>query len=277
MTVALAASAEHQRWSLDDVPWHLIRPEAMKDNDELFFLVAAASFMESTTHLYTRNLVDFFAGDSEITGWLQDHWLEEELQHGRALRRYVETAWPWFDWERVYAGFVAEFNAYCGPEILERNHSMEMVSRCTVEMGTASYYTTLRRMAPEPALAKLAQFIYQDEVRHYKHFYHYFLKLRKQDRVGRAGVTLALWRRLRMTNGDDSYIALKHVYAARHPGQPYDERVYKSLRRRARKVAYEHFPHDLSIKMLLKPLDLDPLVQSVALPVLEAVARRLVP
>ena len=277
----MSASVEmpeiHQRWTLDDIPWHLIRPEELRDKDELFFLIASASFMESTTHLYTRNLLDFFAEDEEITGWLQDHWLNEELQHGRALRKYVETAWPWFEWEKNYQAFVAEFDAYCGPDSLEQVRGLEMVSRCAVEMGTASYYTTLKRLAPEPALAKLAHCIYSDEVNHYKHFYRYYLRLKELEGIGRGSVTLALWRRLRMTNGDDSFIALKHVFNARHPDKTYDMRVYKELRRQARAVAFDHFPHDLSVKMLLKPLDLGPRAQSVAQAALEAVARRLVP
>ena len=56
-----------------------------------------ASLMESATDLYTENLVDYFAGDEEVTLWLEQYWLPEELQHGRALRRYVEAAWPQFD------------------------------------------------------------------------------------------------------------------------------------------------------------------------------------
>ena len=61
-----------------------------RPNEGFFYLIAAASLMESATDLYTRNLIDFFAGDEEITSWLEHYWLPEELQHGRALRRYVE-------------------------------------------------------------------------------------------------------------------------------------------------------------------------------------------
>jgi hypothetical protein len=34
----------------------------------------------------------------------------EILQHGRALRRYVETAWPHFDWEPAFERSVSELN-----------------------------------------------------------------------------------------------------------------------------------------------------------------------
>src|SRR5207248_1626729 len=134
-----------------------------------FYLVASASLMESATGLYTENLIDFFARDEEVTSWLKQYWLPEELQHGRALRRYVEAAWPQFDWEPAYRRFVEEFRPYCDAA-LEPVRSQEMASRCVVETGTASYYTTLSRASPDPVLSVLTRRIVSDEVRHYKYF-----------------------------------------------------------------------------------------------------------
>lgn len=265
-----------QRWSLDDIPWHAIRHDAIGQSEELFYLVASASLMESATDLYTENLIDFFAGDDEVTSWLKHHWLPEELQHGRALRRYVEAAWPGFDWEAVNQRFLEEFKPLCN-EALEPARSLEMASRCVVETGTASYYTTLSRASPDPVLTLLTRRIVEDEVRHYKHFYRYFRKYRDAEHSSRAAVLPALWRRLRMTGGDDSFVTLKHVYGARHPGARYDMRVYRELRRRGRDLVRQHFPHEMSIRMLLKPLGLGPRTQRVALPIIVALARRLVP
>src|SRR5262249_47557537 len=151
----------------------------------------------------------------------RDYWLPEELQHGRALRRYVEVAWPEFDWQPAHASFIEEFRPFC-QIALEPARCLEMASRCVVETGTASFYRTLSRAAPEPVLSTLPRHIADDEVRHYKHFYRFFRKYQDHDTPRRAAVIPALWRRLRMTGGDDSYIVLKHVYAARHPGRSYD-------------------------------------------------------
>src|SRR5262245_56500169 len=101
--------AARRHWSLDDIPWHAIRHDTMTRNQGFFYLIASASLMESATDLYTQNLIDFFAGDKEVTSWLEHYWLPEELQHGRALRRYVEVAWPDFHWEPAYRRFVEEF------------------------------------------------------------------------------------------------------------------------------------------------------------------------
>ena len=93
----------------------------------------------------------------------------------------------------------------------------------------------------------------------------------------RAAVVPALWRRLRMSGGDDSFIVLKHVYTARHPGDSFDLGVYRNLRRECGELVRAHFPHEMSVRMLLKPLGLGPRTQRAALPLAVALARRLVP
>ena len=265
-----------RHWSLDDIPWQAIRHDALAANQAFFYLVAAASLMESATDLYTENLIDFFTGDQEVTSWLEQEWLPEELQHGRALRRYVETAWPEFDWEHAFERFVEEFRPFCNAA-LEASRTLEMASRCVVETGTASYYTTLSRASPDPVLAMLARRIAEDEVRHYKHFFRFFRSYRDAERPSRAAVVPALWRRLRMSGGDDSFIVLKHVYNARDSVRPFDHRVCRGLRREGRHLVRGHFPHEMSVRMLLKPLALGPRTQRMALPIAVALARRLVP
>jgi hypothetical protein len=265
------------RWTLDSIDWAALSGESVTGNDALFYLIAAASFVEATTHLYTRNLIDYFADDAEITEWLRVHWLPEELQHGRALRRYVELAWPDFDWEAAYAAFLPEYAAQCAEDGVEPTRTREMASRCVVEMGTASYYRTLSRMTDDPVLTQLARHIADDEVNHYKHFLRYQKKYQAHEGQRRGGIARALWNRLRMIDGADSRIAVKHIYRARYPGQPFDERIFRQLRRGSRRLIQRYFPHRMCIQMLLKPLGLGPRAHRVALPVFEAVARRVVP
>jgi rubrerythrin len=272
--------AEHpparRHWALDDIPWRAIRRDAVDRNEALFYMLAAASLMESATDLYTANLIEYFAGDDEITSWLKDCWLPEELQHGRALRRYVETAWPDFPWDQVREDFIEEFRPFCD-EALEEARALEMASRCVVETGTASFYTCLSRASPDPVLALLTRRIAEDEVRHYKHFYRFFRKYREIERPGRAAVAPALWRRLRMTGGEDRLVVLKHVHAAHRPGAPLDARSYRRVHRRCRALMRPHFPVEMSVRMLLKPLALGPRTQRVTVPLLAALARCGVP
>ena len=270
------AAVARRHWTLDDIPWRLIRRDAVAQTEGFFYLVAAASLMESATDLYTENLIEYFADDEEVTSWLEKYWLPEELQHGEALRRYVQIAWPEFDWEPARRRFVEEFRPFCDTA-LELTRSLEMASRCVVETGTASYYRTLSRASPEPVLAMLTRRISEDEVRHYKHFYRYFRKYRDVEAPRRAAILPALWRRLKMTGGDDSFIVLKHVHAAHHPGELFDIGVYRRVRRECRQLVRNHFPHQMSVQMLLKPLGLGPRTQRLTLPVATAVARRVVP
>ena len=275
-TIATADPAP-PRWSLDSIDWAALRRDAVVDNEATFYLVAAASFVEATTDLYTRNLLNYFAEDDEITEWLRTHWLPEELQHGRALRRYVQLAWPDFDWDGVYAQFQPEFAAQCAEDGLEPTRSREMASRCIVEMGTAGYYRTLSLMTGDPVLSALTRHIADDEVSHYKHFYRYLKKYQAQEGQHRSDIARAMWNRLRMIDGADSRIATSHIYRARHPGLPFNERLYRELRRRSRAMIQRHFPHRMCVQMLLKPLGLGPRAHRVALPVIVAMARRVVP
>jgi hypothetical protein len=80
-----------------------------------------------------------------------------------------------------------------------------------------------------------------------------------------------------MTGGDDSFIVLKHVYGAHHPGEPFDIKVYRRVRRECRRLVRDHFPHEMTVRMLLKPLGLGPRTQRLALPVIAALARCVVP
>jgi hypothetical protein len=80
-----------------------------------------------------------------------------------------------------------------------------------------------------------------------------------------------------MTGGDDSYIVLKHVYSTHYPGEAFDAQVYRRVRRESRALLHNHFPHEMSVRMLLKPLGLGPRTQRMTVPVVAAVARRVVP
>jgi hypothetical protein len=144
-------------------------------------------------------------------------------------------------------------------------------------MGTASFYTCLSRASPEPVLAAVSGRIAKDEVRHYKYFYRFFRKYREPERPDRSVIGRALWRRLRMNRGEDRLVALKHVHAARRPGAPFDDGAYRHVLRQCRELMRPRFPAEMSMRMLLKPLDLDARLQRLILPVLVALVRRIVP
>lgn len=262
-----------QRWTLEDIPWNRIDPRLMAEQEVLFYLVLSASFIETATDTYTRNLLDYYADDAAVSDWLSSRWQREELQHGAALRKYAEHAWPGMDWPGTYARFFGEFAAKCAADLLEASRALEAVSRCIVEMGTATYYLTMSRLSPEPVLARLAGLIREDEVRHYKYFLRYFHSYQEKERASRLRILRAIVRRLRMMDMSDSSIALRHAYAMRHPGAPYDKRIYRALQKQLRHAAGRRFPVEMGAKMTLKPLDLSPSMQKTVISVLTPISR----
>lgn len=264
------SSSSPPYWTPDDIPFERIDRARVADDQQLFQQVAAASFIEITSDVYTRNLVEYFDGDDEIKEWLQEHWEPEELQHGTALKRYVQAAWPEFDWEAAYRGFHEEYVATCRVDALEPTRSQELVARCVVEMGTATGYRLLQTISPEPVLAQLADNIKADEVRHYKYFYRFFRRYREHEGIGRLPVLRTLYGRLSAINGEDVYYAFKHTFLASAGDRPFTEDDYEAFRRHSFRLAREHYPYEMGVKMLLKPLDLNHRLQRAAVPTLSA-------
>lgn len=261
------------RWNRADTPWDELRPERIVNNVNLRYMLCAASFVEITTELYTRNLVEHFAENPGISTWLAEEWEPQEMQHGQALRAYVQRVWPEFDWDATYKAFYAEFAPLSAAEFLLPQRSLEMISRCVVEMGTSSYYTALHDATDEPVLRWITQRIYEDEIAHYKHFLRYFRSYRERDGVTRRQIAQTLWYRLKLIDAEDSYVAVKHVYAGFYPGAEWNRRVYKKIIKGCRRTAAQYIPHEMSVKMLLRPLDMAPRAQRLLVPPLTGFAR----
>jgi hypothetical protein len=266
--------SEDAPWSMAAIPYRDLERAAVKDDALLFAILASASFIEITSDLYTDNLVAFFDGDRAVVDWLSHHWEPEELQHGAALKRYVQIAWPEFDWEAAYREFIVEYKCCCSVDQLNPTRALEMTARCVVETGTASFYRMLSDAAPEPVLRELAARIGADEVRHYKNFYHFFLRYCESEQPSRAAVLKTLYSRVMEVDNEDVQIAFKHVFLARHPHADF-QRAYEDFRDGVRRIAQRHFPHDMAMKMFLKPLQLAPAVGRFVLPPVTAATRLL--
>lgn len=263
------------RWRIEDIPFEMLQPQAIRDDNDCFFLLAAASFVEITSDLYSQTLLERFAHDAEVSAWLRDTWEPQEVQHGVALRRYIRCAWPEFDWDSTYAAFYTEYSKRCATEFLAPTCALELVARCVVETGTASLYTMIQALSPEPLLHLLARRIREDEIQHYRYFYHAFLRYRAADSPSRRDIARTLFRRIRTIDNEDAYLSFKHLYRARNSNDEPVGRAYRSFRRRWFQIARRQYPHEMAIKMFLKPLALNSRVRRAAIPLLAAGARRL--
>ena len=260
-------------WSIDDIPYGQLAADSVRGNRQLFEILTSASFIEITSDLYTKNLVEFFRDDGEVAEWLEHRWEKEELQHGEALKKYVQTAWPDFDWEAAYRMFQADYGPLCTVERLAGSKALEMVSRCVVETGTASFYRMVSELSPEPVLTRLAAAISTDEVRHYKHFHRYFRRYREIEHPSRLAVLRTLLNRAADVEAEDTFYAYKAVFTATHPDTPFERRDYDAYRDGVLHLVRHHFPHGMAVKMLLKPLDLSPLIGRATLPAVTSATR----
>lgn len=249
-------SAAARPWSVSDIPYEAIDVARVRGDRDLFYLLVSASFIESGSDTYAGNLATFYARVPEAAGWLSEHWEAEELQHGLALRRYVEHVWPEFDWERGYARFFDEYRQTCSIDQFEPTEALEMAARCVVETGTAAYYRALEQASNEPVLRDLTRRISNDEVRHYKHFFHFFNRFAEAERLGRLRVLGALARRLLEIKNEDAAIALRNVLRMERGVESVSEDEVRALNTRVSGVIRRNIPIEMTVKMLLRPLHL---------------------
>jgi hypothetical protein len=261
-----------KRWTLDDIDWRSIARDEVRADPHLYFVLTTSSFVESGADLYTDTLVDHVR-DPAARQWLSDAWQPEELQHGRALRTYVEHVWPELDWSRAFAAFRAEYSVLCTQQALNPSRALEMVARCAVEVGTATMYTAVQHYAPDPVLRDLAGRIRQDEVRHFNYFRDFFEAWRGAENIGRLDVLRTLLARLGTVEGEDAPIAFKHAWQMRHPGEVCPEPAYDAFVARVRPAMRRCYPYRMAVKMLLRPLRLGPVATQVSEPLLERWAR----
>lgn len=272
-----------QTWSVADVPYHRIERDQVRHDEALFFVLAGASLVESDADVYTEVLQSQFAGTA-AGRWLQEHWQPEELQHGRALRRYVETVWPELPWQLTYDGFHDEYSQYCSPDQLAPTPALELVARCVVETSTAALYRAIGNYAREPVLKQLVHRIRDDEVRHYKYFHRFFSEQNRRggrqgataqgDVYGRWPILKTLVGRLAELRNEDADCALRHVFLQTYPDESTASPHFAMVSRAARGLVMRNISPDMMVRMLLLPLRLPtPLRNSLQRPCAGVVRR----
>ena len=250
----LPADHGRPRWRLEEIRFDSVDVASVRNDEFLFLTLAAASFVEILADTYSANLIEHFRGNHEVTRWLGESWKQEEVQHGRALKAYVQTVWPEFDWECAHLKFQAEYAACCTVEQLEPQPALELVARCVVETGTSTFYRALHHYVREPVLRGLIEHIKADEGAHYAHFRRHFAASNASEQHGVAAVLGTMWRRMREVRSEDAYIAFKHVHAGRHPGRPDPASDWQRYTRTVKRLAHRHYPYSMAVRMLIKPI-----------------------
>jgi rubrerythrin len=191
-------------WTLDDIPWQSFEPDKL--DPEHLNLIKAACMVEHHGSAYGQYLCAVFSEEPSVCADALV-WAEEEIQHGKALRRYAEMADPDFDFDDAFSRFTKGHPIDVSAEQSVRGSLCgEMVARCAVEVGTSTYYSALRDSIQEPVLREICHHIAADEFRHYKLFYNYAKHFQKVERLSRwARVKIVLGRIAEIGDDELSY------------------------------------------------------------------------
>jgi rubrerythrin len=244
-------------WSLDTIDWTAFDAEKARANPELVSLVKAASMVEHNGYDYARYLCEVFEGDPEFQRVAKE-WAEEEVQHGRALRRWAELADPAFDFDKSFKVFTEGYKLPVNVnQSVRGSRCGELIARCVVETGTSSYYTAIREHTEEPVLQIIAGHIAADEFRHYKLFYTHLKRYLEKENI-RFGerLKIALGR---IAESEDDELAYA-FFAAHHPENPaaYDHALYKNLYMALALRLYRKRHIERATVMVLKVCDIAP-------------------
>jgi hypothetical protein len=270
------ATVSCPRWQIEDIDFSAVNTEMRQQDPAILWLAIASSFIESASDVYTKNLIEYFSTDAEISDWLALQWEPEELQHGRALRAYVEAAWPRFDWPTAFNGFLEDYSKLCSVEVLGPTHALELVSRCVIETGTSTLYRAIRDATTDPVLRKVADNIQRDEIRHFKYFFNFFRRYQQADGASRWAIAKILMARVREIRNSDAICALSHIRdgatgqsALASHALPEAGAMYRQIGARLR----HHYPMDAAAKMVVAPLALPVTARKIASSIIGVAAR----
>jgi hypothetical protein len=256
------------KWRVENIDFSKVQKELIKKDELMFYLLTTASFVEITSDLYTNNLIKKYGGKSEeLAKWLDSVWEFEELQHGRALKAYVEYVWEDFDWDSAYKSFFEEYSKLCTTGVLKEEVSLEMVERCVVETGTSTFYKFLESVVNEPLLKELASDIKNDEISHYNVFKTYHEENREAEGVSRWEILKAIIDRIKEVETDDTKIAYKHIYQQKE-NKEFNEEIFEAYSKEVTTLMEKHYPYKMASKMVLQLLNLNGALEKLSLPVL---------
>lgn len=240
-------------WTLEDIPWHKFDRSAVEP--EIVKIVKAACMVEHNGDDYAAYLCNVFDDDPEFCGDAR-RWAAEEVQHGRALRRWAEFADPEFDFEGSFRRFTQGFRLPLdATESVRRSRSGELIARCMVEVGTSSYYSALRDAVSEPVLKEICRRIAGDEFRHYKLFYTHMRRYQEKEKLSLLERSRVAFGRL--AEAEDDELAYAYYVGNGHT-EAYDrKRFSRAYARRA--LALYRFNHvQRGFGMALKAIGIKP-------------------
>lgn len=240
-------------WTLDDIKWGEF--DASKVKPEHVSLAKAACMVEYNGGDYARYLKQVFHDDAEFQT-LADAWALEEIQHGKALRKWSEMADPEFNFDESFKSFTEGYKIPDGKNMVRGSKSGELISRCVVEAGTSAYYTMLKEDTDEPVFKSICAKIAADELRHYKLFYTNLKTYLEKEKIGKLKRLAVSFSRI--SESEDDELAYAYYAAHRTQYKEYDHNFFKNLSFATVLRIYKQDHYEKMIAMVFKAAGIKP-------------------
>lgn len=242
-----------QKWKFEDIDWSLFDPQ--KVDPEMVRVIKAGSVVEHNGYDYGLYLQGVFEGDKLFENEIES-WSNDEIKHGKVLAEWVKLADPTYDFDerfKVYVeGFPINTNA---KESIRGSRGAELLTRCMVEIGTSSFYASVRDATDEPLLKYICNKIAADELRHYKLFYKHYQRYQAHEKIPmlkRLGLALG-----RLFENEDDELAFAY-YTANKETRPYDRKYYTQVYGKAVYSYYKQIHIDRGMALFCKAVGFNP-------------------
>lgn len=244
-------------WTPDDIPWTDFDPS--KVDPRILETVKAASLVEANSPDYVTYLCNVFADRPDLHGIIHQ-WGAEEAQHGEVLARWAETADSNFNFKRSLSHFRDGYRLPLDARKSVRgSQAGELIARCIVEVGTSSFYTSIRDAANEPVLREICRHIAADEVRHYRLFRDCLDGFREGGKLPLLVRLKVAFGRIAEAEDDELAYAYYSANVAFRADRPAYDRKTCALAYWARAMSLYKPAHiDRAVRMIFKAVDLDP-------------------
>src|SRR5262245_56478596 len=195
-------------WTLDDIQSSLF--ERDKVDPSPLKIVKTAAMVEYNGIEYGRYLQNVFHDDAQCIS-AAEAWSQDEVKHGETLRQWVQLAEPGFEFATSFKQFVHGYRLD-----LHTHHSVrgsllgEPMARCTVEIGTSSFYAAVRDATEEPVLKQICGLIARNEIGHFTLFKKTMERYLTQNTMSRWHRMKVLVQRISEVS-DDEFGVAHHV------------------------------------------------------------------
>ncbi|HET7160157.1 MAG TPA: hypothetical protein VFI62_14255, partial [Burkholderiales bacterium] len=132
-----------------------IQSMLVRANAPLFYSVAVASLLETTSSQGAQRLLHLVGEDSALCAWVADVWLPGKMARAQALRDYVERKWPGFDWARASEQHRTRAAATGGSAPRHAVATHELLARCLAAAQSGLFYRVLGAWADDAELREM--------------------------------------------------------------------------------------------------------------------------